>query len=151
MNLLSSRLFGRDYSIELEDNLYLRCVERFKDKNIHLIHGDSTEVLDSLLSDIDVPVTFWLDGHSSGTDPDTGIVTTFGKYKSPILQELDIIQRHHIKTHTILIDDLRLWSIAEYGFDTKTIMEKCLQINPRYEFTFEDGYVKNDILVAWIW
>lgn len=144
--------FKTIYSIEISESLYLKCVERFRDKdNVHLIHGDSPLILNRLLSDINVPITFWLDGHNSGTDGDTGIVTTYGKYERPLIYELDIIQRHHIKTHTLIIDDLRLWTMEENGFDIKTIIEKCLEINSQYEFTFRDGYIKNDILIAWVW
>jgi len=139
------------YSIEISKPLYDRCVERFKgNSNVHLIYGDSLVVLKELLSKIDVPVTFWLDGHNSGEDTETGIHTEYGIYERPLIYELQIIRNHFIKTHTLLIDDMRLWSIEVNGYDTQMILDECKKINPDYKFDFVDGYVSNDILIAWL-
>ena len=135
--------FREVYSIELSPTFYEECLNRFKDVYaVNLIFGDSHLVLDELLNKIDEPITFWLDGHYSGPDSVQGI------YESPLMQELEAIGRHHIKTHTIIIDDLRCWSVKEQGFDTEMIMGKCLEINAQYSFIFEAGQVLNDILVA---
>ena len=135
--------FKTIYSIELIPEYYAYPVERFKGvENVHLILGDSHLVLDELLSKINEPITFWLDGHLGGG------VCWLAKYDSPLVQELEAIGRHHIKTHTILIDDLRDWHIETRGFDTEVLKRKILEINPDYVFTFEDGHVPNDILVA---
>jgi hypothetical protein len=143
--------FETIYSIEISASLFLKCVDRFYgNEKVHLIYGDSSLLLDRLLSTIKVPATFWLDGHNSGVDPETGILTSYGVYERPVFYELGIIQNHFIKTHTILIDDLRLWSEAVDGFDTNSLVTKCSQINPDYKFTFENGYVPNDILAVWL-
>lgn len=135
--------FSEIYSIELSSDLYDHCVKRFEgNKYVNLIHGDSHLVLGELLNRIDKPITFWLDGHYSGS------VTVMGKYESPLIQELEIISNHFIKNHVIIIDDLRCWSLAVQGFDTELIKLKCLEINPQYRFIFEDGERPNDILVA---
>lgn len=136
--------FKKIYSIELSENLYRKCVVRFRDnENVNLIFGDSHLVLDDLLIGINERVTFWLDGHWAGDD------TAIGRYESPLIQELEAIGRHHIKNHIILIDDLRCWNRDVQGFDTEIIRQKCLEINPAYRFTFENGYMPNDILAAW--
>ena len=133
------------YSIELSPTLYNICIERFKDNdNVHLVLGDSNKELNGILNIIKEPVTFWLDGHDSGG------VTARGELESPLMQELDIIASHTIKTHTIIIDDLRCWTIENNEFDTSSIMDKILTINPNYLFTFENGFVENDILIAMI-
>jgi len=135
--------FTEIYSIELSPVFYKECTDRFKGiHGVNLIFGDSHLVLDELLSKINEPVTFWLDGHYSGPDSVRGI------YESPLIQELAIIRDHHIKDHTIIIDDLRCWSIKEQGFDTAMIIEKCMEINPQYTFIYENGERNNDILVA---
>jgi site-specific recombinase XerD len=64
------------------------------------------------------------------------------------MQELDAIKNHHIRTHTIIIDDLRCWTIATHGFDAVTIMNKILTINSVYKFIYSNGHVENDILIA---
>ena len=142
--------FKTIYSIELSPRKYNYCVERFRDNpNVHLIWGDSAVELGKLLEErIAEPATFWLDGHLLDEDYEKGILY------SPVLRELEAIARHPIKTHTILIDDLRIWTIDQFGFDKQMLMDKIRSINPRYEFTFEDGQLgdwlpfKNDILVA---
>lgn len=135
--------FETVYSIELSKALYNICIERFKDNdNVHFIHGDSSKELERLLNMIKEPVTFWLDAHDSGGG------TARGEVESPLMQELEIIGKHFIKTHTLIIDDLRCWSIQVQGFDLNMIMSKCMEINPSYKFIFENGFIENDILVA---
>jgi hypothetical protein len=135
--------FESIYSIELSEKYYNHCKIRFCDfDNIMLINGDSSDKL----RDIEIcnyeSVTFWLDGHYSGDD------TAIGESNTPLLKELAIIGSFMIKTHTILIDDLRGWSKAIHGFDTVDLMKIIKAINKDYFFTFEDGYIENDILVA---
>jgi hypothetical protein len=139
------------HSIELSPELFLQCVNRFNDPNVHLYQGNSISVLPMILDGLQTYATFWLDAHYSGG------ITAQGNENSPILSELEIIKNHRIKEHTILIDDLRGWYHSTHGFDTLDLMRKILEINPMYEFTLEDGYdfdlkevYKNDILVAYI-
>ena len=57
--------------------------------------------MSELLPKISEPITFWLDGHWSAGD------TAQGDTNTPLLQELVEISNHHIKNHTILVDDIR--------------------------------------------
>jgi hypothetical protein len=125
------------YSIEIDTERYNSCVERFKDNpDVHLILGDTIVGLNGLLKIIDEPVTFWLDAHK-------------GNGKSPLMKELSIIGNHMAKSHTILIDDLRDWKIGTCGFDTEVLKKRLTDINDKYKFILEDGYVSNDVLVAY--
>jgi hypothetical protein len=91
------------HSIELSEALYERCCNRFVDDDRVVLHlGDSHLLLDDILFWINEPVTFWLDAHCSCGE------TVRGKYYSSLLQELMIIDNHPVRTHTILIDDVRL-------------------------------------------
>ncbi len=124
------------YSCEIDEERYLYCEQRFKlNPNVFLVNLDTLKFLTAILPTIDEPVTFWLDAHK-------------GNGKSPLLQELEIIRNHSIKTHTILIDDLRDWHVNKCGFNTAILKKKCLKINNQYQFVLEDGYVPNDVLVA---
>jgi len=135
--------FKTIFSIELSPKHHKHCLNRFKNNpEVHLILGDSHLMLPTLLRYIDENVTFWLDGHYSEGD------TVMGKYRSPLMQELDVIRSHKLNTHILIIDDLRCWEKAVYGFDIDIIKDKCLEINPQYSFIIEDGYVPKDILVA---
>ncbi len=145
--ILNALLAGYDTinSIELVDEHYHYCKNVFKYQfKVNLYKGDTVEELPPMLDKINEPATFWLDAHYSGGN------TGFKGVLSPLMQELDIISKHPIKTHTIIIDDLREWK-PEYpaiGFGIQDIKDKILLINKDYTFTLADGYVPNDILVA---
>lgn len=137
--------FKRVYSIESSEELYNECIRRFRGiRKVRLMLGESQVVLKELLAKINKPATFWLDAHN--------------ETESPLLKELEVIKQHHIKTHTILIDDLRTWSIEKNGFDVDVLKSKLLEINSNYIFSFEDGYIpgsdvigyEKDILIATI-
>jgi hypothetical protein len=136
--------FETIYSIELSETFYKISSERFKDnKNVHILKGDSEKILKVILKKIDNPATFWLDGHWSGGE------TALGSQKTPILKELSLISTHHIKNHTILIDDIRCCGTPDFDNITLTeIIDHILRINPDYIIHFEDGYVPQDVLVA---
>lgn len=138
--------FQNIFSVELSLQLYQGCCSRFaNNKNVKIYCGDSTQVFPEILKQIDAPATFWLDGHYSWGN------TARGNTNSPILIELEIIKQHPIKTHTILIDDLRQCGTIEFDFvELDDIIQKVLEINPNYTITFENGHVPNDVLVAHI-
>ena len=64
-------------------------------------------VLPQVLSQIDTPCLFWLDGHYSGG------VTGMGDEVSPVLSELRDILAHPTQGHVILIDDARCFRSEE--------------------------------------
>lgn len=133
------------YSVELAQHYYELCQNRFSDKKdkVHLYIGDSGNKFQDILASIDSQVVFWLDGHYSGGDTAKGIEN------SPLLRELDTISKHHIKNHTMLIDDIRQFSTEDFDYLTLAdVMKRILDINPSYVFTLEHGYVQYDILVA---
>lgn len=133
------------YSVELAEHYYHYCKNYFRyNDNVRLFLGDTVTELPKILSGIDTSITFWLDAHYSGGDTD------FINVLSPLMKELDIIKEHHVKTHTIIIDDLREWKrdYPAIGFGTEDIINKILEINPDYMFFYEDGFIGGDILVA---
>jgi len=134
------------YSIELSPELFRECTEKFQnDKCVHLFQGDSSVVLPKILQDVNQRCTFWLDGHFSSGE------TAKGDLYTPLIQELLAIKNHPIKTHTILIDDIRLLKTKEMEFITlKELITIIYSINPDYIITFEDGYSPDDILVAYV-
>jgi hypothetical protein len=142
--------FEKVYSIELAEPLYRRCVARFEgDARVELILGDSAEKLPELIKRLDCPATFWLDGHFSGGE------TALGSKTSPLMEELRAIGAHSIRTHTILIDDMRCWheDYEEIGFGERQLRNTILAINPGYVFSYETGTngidtFVDDILVA---
>jgi hypothetical protein len=132
------------HSIELSDSYFHLCQNRFSAYSyVHLWHGDSGVMLADVIAGIQEPITFWLDAHYSGND------TAKGSVNCPILRELEIIKNHPIKSHQIFIDDIRLFGTEEFDSIYITeVIQKLLEINPRYKITFKTGFAFNDILVA---
>lgn len=150
--------FSRIISIELSEKYYQLSKERFKNNdNVTIIHGDSGSCLWDAIKDIDEPITFWLDGHFSKGD------TAIGDFCSPIMLELSHIAAHPIRTHTILIDDMKSWENKGefvcncplypchkiYGFYADDIISAVSEINS-YDFSYEFHAKENNILVCTI-
>lgn len=136
-------------SIDIDPGHINFCKQRFANiDNVELILGDSSKALWKMINTIDEPITFWLDAHIFPPRKDDGKNT-------PILEELDQIARHPIKTHTILIDDLHCCGTAAFDHLTlKDIQLKIKMINPNYQFRFVDGgdnnEIPNNVLVAYV-
>lgn len=99
-------IFREIYTIELSNHLYQLACKKFESYNhIHPLEGDSSNVLPDLLTKINEPCIFWLDGHYS-----MGI-TAKGESDTPILAELEAIFHHPLfEQHIILIDDARAFT-----------------------------------------
>lgn len=147
--------FKRVISMELSASLVEHCRQRFAGNDrVQIVHGSSTTTLPAILAGISEPVTFWLDGHYS-CNPLVPFDPILGP--CPLLKELDIIQEHAIKTHTILIDDRRLMyghadpTNVKDGFFNITeeqVVAKLKAINPNYVIHHADGFVAQDVIVA---
>lgn len=139
--------FSKIYSIELDSSLQGKNISYFSkeisENIVELIIGDSLNELINLIPKIDKRITFWLDAHVDGGPS--------GIKKCPLYEELISINDSPIKNHTILIDDMRMlghhWGEGIYITEIKN---KILEINPKYKFKFENGFEKDDILVAYI-
>jgi hypothetical protein len=138
--------FSRVYSIELSPHYHELAKTRFKnEKNVDLALGDSAKILGNIINKIHEPITFWLDGHCSMGD------TAKGETMTPLMLELESIKQHPVKTHTIMIDDIRQFGTCYFDYLTlDQVLNKIMSINPNYKIAFEDGFVKNDVLVAYI-
>jgi hypothetical protein len=134
------------YSLELSDVFYERCKAKYENlDNVTIVHTNSKYELFDVIKNINTPITFWLDSHWSSTpdvgcDPDT---------ICPILYELKQIKQHHIKTHTIIVDDIRLMDGENFQVTLEEIATHIMDINPNYKLVFYDDYITpRDVLVA---
>ncbi len=106
-----------------------------KDKRVHVYYKDSSYQLRDIIETIHEPITFWLDAHNGFPDPEAVDVKN-----SPLMEELDQIKEHPIKSHIILIDDLHCCGTLLFDFLTlDDIIEKVLEVNPYYIITYVDG------------
>jgi hypothetical protein len=89
-------------SIELDEEFYNRAARRFlRWQNVTVIQGDSATELPKVISKLDGPTLFWLDGHYSGGDTGKGLKET------PISNELACLLANYNGKDVILIDDIR--------------------------------------------
>lgn len=96
--------FANVYSIELSTDLYGLAVKRFmNDSRVHLLLGDSGEILKEILPGIGGPSLFWLDAHYSG------VPTSRGRTDTPIVREVETILAL-CPNSVVLIDDARLFN-----------------------------------------
>jgi hypothetical protein len=136
--------FERVLTVELSDHWRDQYQTLFgNDDRVQLFAGLSKDRLPQMLAQVGTPATFWLDAHYFGGP------SALGDKFCPLMEELDLIAGHWIKTHTILIDDVRCFG-KEFGPEVtvEQVIKKLLTINPQYRFHFEDGRTQNDILVA---
>ena len=119
---------------------YDNCVSKFTDDDrVQLWNGFSSDLLWEMIEDINEPVVFFLDAHPSGPgsyghDEIQGGNPRFGQ-GNVLNQEIEIISRHHIKTHTVIVDDQHN---HEDGLKVIEIFKKrFLEINPNYHFSID--------------
>jgi hypothetical protein len=143
-----SGLFKNIYSIEYSKEFYDAVCNRFKDSNnITIFNGTSKTDLWEMIRNIQTPITFWLDAHWTGPQ----VANENPNLICPILDELEQIKKHPIKTHTIMIDDMRLMNGRDFPVKISDITDKILEINPNYKMIgYNDSQCIGDILVAFI-
>jgi len=128
--------FKKIYSMEIDPEKIKFNKNKFKKEIkegvVEIIEGDTFKIFKDVISKIDSSATFWLDAHWDGD--------VMGEYKCPLPFELEALLSHPIKTHTLLVDDRRIFGAigSNWGED----------LNPDYKISFEDGCVPNDIIVA---
>lgn len=121
------------YSIELSEYYYQKAIQKFrKDKNVHLINGDSGSELRELIAKLPSSnkkfILFWLDGHFSGGE------TAKANKNTPIKEELNSILKSHLEKYIIVIDDLRLFG-SEIDYPTIDDLRKTIfEIAPKTSF-----------------
>ena len=131
--------FKKIISIEIDLELYKYNIKKYKDiHNVSLYLGNSSTMLYNLIKNISQPITFWLDAHKEIDD------------NCPLFLELDQIKLHHIKTHTILIDDRRCFEKELKNITEQEIITKLFKINRNYKIKYESSLFKDDIIVATI-
>lgn len=130
-------LFGRIFSIELNDALYQAASVGFsKFPHVTAVHGDSGYVLPEVLSAIFEPCLFWLDGHHSGG------TTAKGELETPIRRELQHILNHQVEDHVVLIDDARCF-VGESDYPTiEELRDMIHQRRPNWVFEVEYDIIR---------
>ena len=140
--------FKKIYTVDIDPKKVEHSRKKFakevKSGQVEVLEGDTFKMFPDILKKIDAPATFWLDAHWDGGP--------MGDYKCPLPFELEALLTHPIKTHTLLVDDRRIFGAigSNWGedLDEELLIEAMIDINPDYKISFEDGCVPNDIIVA---
>ena len=149
--------FNKIISIEVSKKLYKQACSRFLVScNIQIINGDSSKILWFVIKNIREKITFVLDAHylDWGADIRRDPLAREKYVEYPLLKELEIISRHIRKDHTIIIDDVRLFS-SHFNTNIEEVREILLRINPKYKIEFAKGVVednkviKDDVMIAY--
>lgn len=152
--------FDRVYSIEIREDWVELGRKEFapyiEAGKLRLIKDDSTNLIVHMQHDnpdfMFKKVLFFLDAHVDNDD-----IKGYKK-RCPLFEELKAIQQLPRNDHVICIDDLRIlaqqypWEEESYGnISFLDMMIKLIQeINPNYKFTQYDGFIPNDVLVAYV-
>ncbi len=136
------RRFKKIISIELGVELFKKAQKRFiNDKNVVLVQGDSGKMLPGILTDINEPAIFWLDGHYSEW------VTAKGDKDCPIFEELDAIFNSKKFNHVLLIDDARTFN-GEGDYPTvEKLAEYIKSKNEKYQVEVKHDIIRSVISV----
>lgn len=140
--------FEKIISIEIDHEKQKKNTESLKAEilsgKVNLISGDVIDFFPKVLESLTQPATFFFDAHW-----DFGVK---GKTVCSLNFELDELKKHHIKTHTIIIDDRRCFGPNHHwGKDISEtiIIQKIREINPNYNIIYEDNTVaKNDLIIG---
>lgn len=139
-----TRYFGfeTDYNNFRASITFLK--EEIRQNKVQLFNESSgSNEFSSLINTLEEPITFWLDGHANGPG---GVIGE----DYPLLRELKYISEHKIKTHAILIDDVRLFE--RFGTTTKEIEKLIKSINRKYKIRYTSirQCFPGDVLVAFV-
>ena len=128
--------FEKIYSVELSKKLFQRAVKKFKlYPHINILNGDSGIVLNKIVSGIEVPALFWLDGHYSEG------ITAKGVKECPVEEELQAILKSELR-HIILIDDARLFN-GTHDYPTLDELKQLYNKSGRnYSITIKDDIIR---------
>ena len=128
------KVIGIELSIDYSERIKERFFENIK---VEVIQGDVELVLMDILNSINRECTIMIDAHYSGGDLGRGL------HDDPIFQVLDIIEQHNIKTHTLMVDDMR-------AYDKTIIESNILKINNKYKLEYLEGLFPKDVLLAYL-
>ena len=125
--------FREIHSIEAARVRHNVALGKFRNHpQVHLYLGTSQVWLPKILLAVNRVATLWLDAHQGR--------------RCALFAELESIKANLVRGHTILIDDVRLFS--KWSFTVADVEAKLLEIDPQYTFVREQGHVEGDILAA---
>jgi hypothetical protein len=130
-------VFKEIYSVELDEELFKQAEAKFSCfKNIHIVKGDSAQVLPEIINGLSAPAIFWLDAHYSGG------ITAGNVEHCPILDEITAILSQDKFNHLILIDDAHLFN-GQNGYPELQLLDNFIkQRRPQWKVKIKDNIIR---------
>lgn len=125
--------FTRIVSIEFDPKLAAMARRRFRNsRHIEILEGSSEVMVRHVLQSLNEPAIFWLDA---------GYFIWAGEHKSTdrLMDELDAILQHSIRSHVVLIDDVVSWSGRDGTPQSTELESNILRKYPERTVTVESG------------
>ena len=133
-----AKVYRQVHTVEIHDELYYNAAERLRQHgNVTTHHGNSSDILPTILAKIDGPAVFWLDAHYSG--PKTGRITK--SQQTPIEEELSQIFATGSSEHLIFIDDARLF-VGKDSYPKLGRLWKFVRTHSPYSMTVRDDIIR---------
>ena len=145
INCALSAGYDTVYSCDINSFFVQSAQKKYKDDvrgKVFVQNLDSYNFLKNILLNIKEPCVIFLDAHFWPEDPNdekSGFkkdTVKDGLKPCPLVDELMVIKKHSIKTHTILIDDLQCFNTWVFeGLEIENVDSLIYSINPNYEKT----------------
>lgn len=129
--------YEKVYTCDINPDFISNAKNKYPNGNVVSEVMESHLFLEKILKEIDEKVVIFLDAHfmPDSTGEKFGDITVKEGIEScPLIKELEVIKKHHIKDHVILIDDFQCfstWMFEYLNFDDVNDFIKT--INPKYK------------------
>jgi hypothetical protein len=126
--------FEHIYTVEVHPPLYAQAKQRLANfSNITCLLGSGHEAIRDLVPTLKSPTLFWLDSHYSGAG------TGMSDEPMPLLRELGELAKVYLRGggHTVVIDDISSYSMANGNSYLSEILAKLEAIDPSWCFFFD--------------
>lgn len=123
------------HSVEVWEHMYRQFVQQLGESpTVRLYLGQSPDMLPQMMSNVNDQATIFLDAHAATETDDRE------KYgKSPVLFEIEVIAKHPVKNHIIMVDDIDDFDLGQYDdiygkVDVDMIKREITKIDKKYKF-----------------
>jgi hypothetical protein len=137
--------YEKVYSCDIDITMVENSKNKYKGYNVEVLNDNSVSALEKILKNIDEKCLIYLDAHVMPTgkvnfefsDHHLRLSEEFNSKICPIIEELEVVSRHHIKNHTIVIDDLHCFGTWMFEGLTETDVEKYVKENINQSYSVE--------------
>ena len=106
--------YNKVYSCDIDPVMVNNAREKYKNQNVEILNDNSVIALEKILKDINERCLIYLDAHVMPTgkaefefsNHHLELSEKFQSKICPVIEELSVVSNHHIKNHTLVIDDL---------------------------------------------